>query len=105
MTESRAGFGLTLVESTRKLWQQHVVAQMRLPFTEPHRRSEDHKMSDGADDLRVPVKQGHPASAIPPRSTDPPRPGATSSPGLESPRERNNEVDRPAPYSYRQPIP
>jgi cytoskeletal protein CcmA (bactofilin family) len=94
MTESRAGFGLTLVEITRKLWQQHVVAQMRLPFTEPHRRSEDHKMSDGADDLPVPVKQGHPASAIPPRSADPPWPGATSSPGLKSPRERNNEVDR-----------
>ena len=33
MTESRAGFGLTLVEITRKLWQQHVPVQMRLPLT------------------------------------------------------------------------
>jgi cytoskeletal protein CcmA (bactofilin family) len=89
MTESRIGFGLTLIETTRKLWQQHVVVQMRLPFTEPHRRSEDHKMADGADDLRVPVRQGHPASVIPPRSANPSQPVAP-----EPQRERNNEVDR-----------
>ena len=29
MTESRTGPGLTLVQITRKLWQQHVVAQIR----------------------------------------------------------------------------
>jgi len=90
MTESRAGFGLTLVEITRKLWQQHVPVQMRLPLT-----TEDQKMSDSADDLRVPViKQGHPASVIPPRSANPPQPVAASPPTPEPQRERNNEVDR-----------
>jgi cytoskeletal protein CcmA (bactofilin family) len=94
MTESRTGPGLTLVQITRKLWQQHVVAQIRLPFTEPRRRSEDHKMADGADDLRVPVKQGYPASVIPPRSANPSQPVAASPPAPEPQRERNNEVDR-----------
>src|SRR2546425_775249 len=90
MTESRAGFGLTLVEITRKLWQQPVAVQMRLPLT-----TEDHKMSDGADDLRVPViKQGHPASVIPPRLANPSQPVAASPPAPEPQRERNNEVDR-----------
>jgi cytoskeletal protein CcmA (bactofilin family) len=94
MMESRIGFGLTLVEITRKLWQRHVVAHMRLPLTEQHRGSEDHKMSDGADDLlRVPVKQGRPVPAIPPR-LDPSQPVAAAPPAPESPRERNNEVDR-----------
>ena len=52
-------------------------------------------MSDGADDLlRVPVKQGRPVSAIPPRLADPSQPVAASPPAPESPRERNNEVDR-----------
>ncbi len=88
------GFGLTLVEITRKLWQRHVVAHMRLPLTEQHRRSEDHKMSDGADDLRVPVKQGRPAPAIPTRFANPSQPVAASPPAPESQRERNNEVDR-----------
>jgi cytoskeletal protein CcmA (bactofilin family) len=95
MTESRTGPGLTLVQITRKLWQQHVVAQIRLPPTEHHTRSEDHKMSDGADDLlRVPVKQGRPVSAIPPRLADPRQPVAASPSAPEPRRERNNEVDR-----------
>src|ERR1700730_12810180 len=94
MTESRTGPGLTLVQTTRKLWQQHVVARIRLPFTEPYRRSEDHQMADGADDLRVSIKQGHPASVIPPRSANPSQPVAASPPAPELPRERNNEVDR-----------
>ena len=51
-------------------------------------------MADGADDLRVSIKQGHPASVIPPRSANPSQPVAASPPAPESPRERNNEVDR-----------
>ncbi|HJZ15443.1 MAG TPA: hypothetical protein VJ251_08320, partial [Stellaceae bacterium] len=34
--KSQTGFGLTLIEVTRKLWQQHVVAQLWLPRIEQH---------------------------------------------------------------------
>src|SRR2546425_7374598 len=93
LTVSLSGFGLTPVEITRKLWQ-HGVAQMRLPRTEQHRGTEDCKMSDGAEDLRVPTRQGRPPPAISPRLADPPRPVAASPPAPEPQHERNNEVDR-----------
>jgi cytoskeletal protein CcmA (bactofilin family) len=51
-------------------------------------------MSDGAEDLRVPTKQGRPPPAISPRLADPPRPVAASPPAPEPQHERNNEVDR-----------
>ncbi len=59
-------------------------------------------MSDGADDLGIPVKQGRPAPAMPPRVTGPFRPVTASAPAPGSPQQpieqsvgsRGNEVDR-----------
>src|SRR5947207_8294959 len=61
---SRRVSRVLLVEITRKLWQH---GGARSPLTEQHRRTEDRKMSDGADDLGIPVKQGRPAPLMPPR--------------------------------------
>jgi cytoskeletal protein CcmA (bactofilin family) len=59
-------------------------------------------MSDGADDLGIPVKQGRVAPVMPPRVTGPFRPVTASAPAPGSPQQpieqsvgsRGNEVDR-----------
>ena len=100
MAESRSGFGLTLVEITRKLWQH---GGARSPLTEQHRGTEDRKMSDGADDLGFPVKQGRPAPVMPRRvqaepfrhiTASAPAPGSPQPPTEQPVGSHGHEVDR-----------
>src|SRR6267143_1094898 len=81
----------------------HTMCGRRSQSNAQRRGTEDRKMSDGADDLGFPVKQGRPAPVMPRRvqaepfrhiTASAPAPGSPQQPIEQSVVSHGNEVDR-----------